>query len=139
MKTNKITIALLALFAFSSANAEYVIKIAVDKNAIKMINVEPQSNEHICTATGRYVQEFTNNKVNAVGGWNDNSNICYVSVYGIDKIETLEEYQNIGNYILSLAAGKYTIDTSIYGYSDGLGRAMIWNGTVAKSSWHEKN
>ncbi|HBP1919031.1 hypothetical protein HWN49_27045 [Pseudomonas aeruginosa] len=34
MKTNKITIALLALFAFTSANAQYVVKVAMDKNAI---------------------------------------------------------------------------------------------------------
>ncbi|MCO7557148.1 hypothetical protein [Metapseudomonas otitidis] len=34
MKTNKITIALLAIFAFSSANAEYVVKVAMDKNAV---------------------------------------------------------------------------------------------------------
>ncbi|MFG9637548.1 hypothetical protein ACEP4E_17340 [Pseudomonas aeruginosa] len=34
MKKTKITIALLALFAFSSANAAYVVKVAMDKNAI---------------------------------------------------------------------------------------------------------
>ncbi|MEW3754886.1 hypothetical protein QOZ46_22810 [Pseudomonas aeruginosa] len=62
MKTNKITIALLALFAFSSANAEYVIKIAVDKDAINFkqyydnVGVNPgdnnnNSNDPACTVS----------------------------------------------------------------------------------------
>ncbi|MCT5711285.1 hypothetical protein LZM22_11660 [Pseudomonas aeruginosa] len=85
MKKTKITIALLALFAFSSANAAYVVKVAMDKNAINFkqyydnVGVNPgennnNSNDPACTVTqadldvfgGQLIRVFDDETMNCV-------------------------------------------------------------------------
>ncbi|HHM8948446.1 TPA: hypothetical protein ACRNDK_002658 [Pseudomonas aeruginosa] len=139
MNLKKLTIALISILAISSANAAYTVKVALDSSLFKSES-EQQINENICTAT----EKFINDRINITdlvisAGFNDALNICYVTVHGIDKIDTVEQYQEVGNLLLNSSYGKYSLDAAISGYSDGIGRVMIWNNTVHLESFYEKN
>lgn len=138
MKTNKITIALLALFAFSSANAEYVVKMQLAKNDI--IFVETRSNENMCQATARYVENYAKTiGVNITVNTGYSGNNCNVDIYSIGNFSTQSQLQNVGNYILNLNTGDYTRSSVVYGFQGGFGRSLIWNGNVnAASLWSQR-
>lgn len=127
----------IALFATTSAIAEYTIRIPIAAN---IVFVQPKSDESICQASARYVEEYAATlNVNISVGTGYTENLCNVDIYNISSFANVEQLTSVGNYVKSLKAENYTMSSVVYGFADGTGQGLLFNGTVyAEMLWSQR-
>ena len=136
MKT-KITLLTITLFASMSANASFTYMAIIDAN---IIFVKPKTDESICQASSRYIQDYAKSlNVNIQVGAGYSGNICNLDIYDVGSFANVGQLKSIGNYIQSLKATNYTMSSVVYGFPNGGGQALIFNDTVyADFLWSQK-
>lgn len=133
----KITFLTIALFASMSANASFTYMSTIDAN---IVFVKPQSDESMCQASSRYIRDYAKGmNVNIQVGTGYSGNICNVDIYEIGSFANVGQLKNIGNYIQSLQAGSYTMSSVVYGFPNGGGQALLFNGgNYADFLWSQR-
>ena len=133
----KLSLLTVALFSSMSANASFVYMTKIDAN---IIFVKPQSDESMCQASSRYIKDYAksiNVDLNVGAGYS--GNICNVDIYDIGSFANVGQLKNIGNYIQSLQAGSYTMSSVVYGFPNGGGQALLFNGgNYADFLWSQR-
>jgi len=133
----KLSLLTIALFSAMSVQAAYVIKIPIDAG---IVFVKPQSDESMCQASSRYIKDYAksiNVDLNVGAGYS--GNICNVDIYGISSFANVGQLKSIGNYIQSLQAGSYTMSSVVYGFANGGGQALLFNGgNYADFLWSQR-
>ena len=136
MRKLNLVAASMLLVSAVSANAEYVVKFPIEG----IIFVQPKSHEHMCEATARYTEEYARSigvNISVYTGWAVNR--CNVDVTGIDSFSNVDQLMSVANYINRMNSGEYARYSVIYGFNDGLGRQLIYDGEIfAYQAWEEK-
>ncbi len=133
----RLSLLTIALFSSITANAAYIMRIPIDAN---IVFVKPQTDESMCQASSRYIKDYAksiNVDLNVGAGYS--GNICNVDIYDIGSFANVGQLKNIGNYIQSLQAGSYTMSSVVYGFPNGGGQALLFNGgNYADFLWSQR-
>lgn len=136
MKKLNLVAASMLLISAVSANAEYVVKFPIEG----IVFVQPKSHEHMCQATARYTEDYARSigvNITVNTGWTGNN--CNVDVSGINSFSNINQLMSVANYINRMNSSEYSRSSVIYGFENGSGRTLIYNGEIyAYQAWAEK-
>lgn len=156
MNIFKLTTLTIALLFTTAANADYMVKIPLEvsngghlpngsisfkNNAVEP--VEPVEPEQICYQLRPEILNYSVsiglNIVISTGYW---GNKCYFDLRGIKDFSTELQLNQMGNFIINLETiyPELVFGTTVYGFKDNFGRALISNGVVFSSHlWSIRN
>lgn len=133
----KLSLLTIALFSSMSANASFVYMTKIDAN---IIFVKPQSDESMCQASSRYIKDYAQGLgVSIDVGAGFSGNVCNVDIYNISSFANVGQLTSVGNYVKSLKAENYTMSSVVYGFPNGGGQALLFNGgNYADFLWSQR-
>lgn len=133
----KLSLLTVALFSSMSANASFVYMTKIDAN---IIFVKPQSDESMCQASSRYIKDYAQGLgVSIDVGAGFSGNVCNVDIYNISSFSNVGQLTSVGNYVKSLKAENYTMSSVVYGFPNGGGQALLFNGgNYADFLWSQR-